>query len=143
MADFKVIEEGAFSDYEFEANADSLEELFAICGKATFEAMTDTSKVLAGDSIKFGIVAENLEDLMFAFLSELIYLKDTEKLFLSDFVINLRSLKGEYNLKCEAKGEHIDFDKHDLRTDVKAATYHQLAVSKHDEGYRAHVILDL
>jgi len=34
MGNFKIIEEGAFADFEFEARAESLEELFAVCGQA-------------------------------------------------------------------------------------------------------------
>jgi SHS2 domain-containing protein len=140
MGTFKIIEEGAFADFEFEAKGDSLEDLFAVCGRATFEAMTDTTKVDRKKEIQLSVSADNLDDLMFSFLSELIYLKDVEKLFFSEFVINIDE---SYNLTCKAAGEIIDNDKHDLKTDVKAVTYHKLNIKKEDDGYSAHVILDL
>ena len=140
MAEFIVIEEGASSDYEFQATAETLEELFAICGVATFNCIADVHKVKAVEKIKFGVKAENLEDLLYAFLAELIYIKDTEKLLLSKFAIDI---KEGFKLKCQAFGEHINADKHELKTDVKAVTYHQLKVEKTGNGYSAHVILDL
>lgn len=140
MAEFHVIEEGAFSDYEFQASAATLEELFAICGVATFDAITDVQKIEASAKIKFKVAAENIEDLLYAFLAELIYIKDTQKIFLSKFEIEI---KEGYALKCQAFGEYIDRNKHDFKTDVKAVTYHHLKIEKTDEGYSAHVILDL
>lgn len=133
-------EKGALADYEFEVQAESLEELFALCGKATFEAMTDTSTVEALKSVSFEVGGETLEDLLFSYLAELIYLKDVERIFLKDFVVMIGN---GYSLACTAYGEQISFDKHEIRTDVKAVTYHKLAVIKDDRGYSAHVILDV
>jgi len=140
IAGFKIIEEGAFADFEFEARAESVEELFAVCGKAVFEAMTDLSKIELKETIKFEVEGASLEDLLFAFLAELIYLKDVKKIFFREFNVEI---EGSYKLKCAAKGESIDRGKHDLRTDVKAVTYHKLKVAKNDCGFNAHVILDL
>ena len=140
MADFKIIEEGAFADFEFEASAGSLEELFAVCGQAAFEAMTDLSEVELKETVNFEVEGATLEDLLFAFLAELIYLKDVQKIFFREFNVEI---EGNYKLKCAAKGESIDRDKHDLRTDVKAVTYHKLKVVKNDYGFNARVILDL
>jgi len=140
MAEFKVIEEGASSDYEFQASAETLEELFAICGVATFDCIADVHKVEAIEKTKFDVEADTLEDLLYAFLAELIYIKDTEKLLLSKFAIEL---KEGIKLQCLAFGEHISSEKHDFKTDVKAVTYHHLKVEKTGSGYSAHVILDL
>ncbi len=140
MGIFKIIEEGAFADFEFEARAKSIEELFAVCGQATFEAMTDTAKVDLVESVQFDVSASSLEDLLFTFLAELIYLKDVQKIFFSKFEIEISD---KFDLSCKANGEYIDNKKHDLRTDVKAVTYHKLSIKKDDTGYSAHVILDL
>ena len=140
MAAFKIIEEGAFGDYEFEAEAESLENLFSVCGLATFEAMTDVSGVEIVEERYFDISAESLEELLYLFLAELIYIKDTENIFFSRFEIMITD---KFKLKCKALGECINQKKHTLKTDVKAATYHKLEVFQKDDGYGAHVILDL
>ena len=134
MGNFKIIEEGAFADFEFEARAESLEELFAICGQATFEAMTDTAKVDCIESIQFDVSALTLEDLLFTFLAELIYLKDVKKIFFAKYEI---AINNKFSLSCKAMGEYINNQKHDLKTDVKAVTYHKLIIKKNDAGYRA------
>jgi SHS2 domain-containing protein len=140
MATFKIIEEGAFGDYEFEAEAESLEKLFSVCALATFEAMTDVSGVETIEERNFDISAESLEELLYLFLAELIYIKDTENIFFSKFEIMITN---RFKLNCKAFGEHINGKKHTLKTDVKAVTYHKLEVVKKDDGYGAHVILDL
>ncbi|MCP4580237.1 MAG: archease [candidate division Zixibacteria bacterium] len=140
MGEFKVVEEGAFGDFEFEAKADTLEKLFETCGLATFEAMTDVSRVEAIVEIHFDVSAESLEELLYAFLAELIYVKDVDSVFISKYDI---SLQENYDLSCKAWGEIIDSEKHNLRTDVKAVTYHKLEIKKSNGGYSAHVILDL
>jgi len=140
MAAFRVIEEGAFGDYEFEAEAQSLEKLFDVCGLATFEAMTDVSKVESAEEMKFDVSAESLEELLYLFLAELIYIKDTENIFFCRFEVVITD---NFKLNCRALGERINDKKHALKTDVKAVTYHKLEVIKKDAGYGAHVILDL
>lgn len=50
---------------------------------------------------------------------------------------------GEWYAEGVLLGERVDPEKHELRFDVKAATYHRLAVEKRDDGYHARVIFDL
>jgi SHS2 domain-containing protein len=140
MTDFRIIEEGAFGDYEFEAEADTKEEIFGICGKALFEAVTDTAKISTTQKNEFEVFADNDIDLLYAFLAELIYIKDTENVFLAKFELTFREGSG---LTCIAYGEPIDRQRHVLKTDVKAVTYHNFVFERTAAGYRARVILDL
>jgi len=140
MGSLRIIEDGAFADFEFEAQGSNLEDLFAECGKAVFIAICDISKIEPKTSVEFEVEGETLEDLLFAFLSELIFIKDTKKLLFSDFIIEI----GEaHRLYCKAIGEPIDLVKHQPKIDVKAATYHKLKINKTDAGYSVRVILDL
>jgi len=62
-------------------------------------------------------------------------------MFFSQFDIEIsRELN---NLKCTAFGEKIDFDKHVIKTDVKAATYHDLQIRNKGGRYLVRMILDL
>lgn len=49
----------------------------------------------------------------------------------------------EGGLRIEATGEPIDPSRHDLRTEVKAVTWHDLTVETGAEGWRGEVLLDL
>jgi SHS2 domain-containing protein len=140
MCPIRIIEEGAFADFEFEATAESLPQLFSECGKAVFMAITDIALIERQMTSEFNISAESLEDLLFSFLSELIFIKDTKKLLFSDFIIEI---SGNYGLYCKAIGEPIDQLKHQPKIDVKAATYHKMKIAKTDSGYYVRVILDL
>jgi SHS2 domain-containing protein len=50
---------------------------------------------------------------------------------------------GEFFAEGVLKGEPLDADRHDLRFDVKAATYHALEVTREGGRWHARVIFDL
>jgi len=137
---FKIVEEGAFADYEFEAFAESLNSLFEICAVALFEAMADTKSVGQDRELSLDLKSDSEEELLFEFLAELIYIKDVENILFNSFNV---CIDRDMRLTCTAKGDTIDRSKHQLKTDVKAVTYHKLEVKKLNDCWQAHVILDL
>ena len=138
---FEIIEDIVSGDFAFEARGGSLEELFTSCAEACFFAMTDLNKVDATTSRAIEVEAVNLDDLLFNFLAELIYLKDTDKLFFNRFEIEID--EDMLVLNAVARGERIDYNKHEIKTDVKAVTYHGLQVRNEEGIYKVRVILDL
>lgn len=50
---------------------------------------------------------------------------------------------GEWFASGVLLGERADPSKHELRFDVKAATYHRIAVERKEDGYHGRVIFDL
>lgn len=138
---FRVVEDVSSADFIFEAAGDSLEELFRNCAAACFFAMTDLDKVEPVESSEFEIEGDNPEDLLFNFISELIFLKDTQTSFFSFFEIKFDP--NGRSLNAVVRGERIDYNKHVIKTDVKAATYHDLQIRKKDGRYQVRMILDL
>lgn len=138
---FKIIEDIVSGDFVFQASGNTLEELFASCAEACFSAMTELAGVEPIDGYRVDVEADNIDDLLFNFLAELIYLKDTEKIFLTKFDIDIDV--DNVSLKSIARGERIDYNKHQIRTDVKAVTYHDLQIKKPRDGFEVKVILDL
>lgn len=141
MPNFKFLEDIAIADTAFEAYGDTLEELFESCALATFEVMVDTKNVKPEQKKEILIKDLNLDDLLFDFVSELVYLKDTHKFFFSKFDLQINKNE-EYELIGTVWGEKIDYKKQEIRRDVKAITYHLLEVRKMDKGWKAQVILD-
>jgi len=141
MPKFKFLEDIAIADAAFEAYGNSLEELFESCALATFEVMVETKGVKQEQKEEIRIKDLNLDDLLFDFISELIYLKDARKIFFSKFDLNINKNK-EYKLSGTLWGEKIDYTKHKIGQDVKAITYHLLEVKKIEDGWKAQVILD-
>jgi SHS2 domain-containing protein len=89
------------------------------------------------------IRAENLEDLLFNWLSELVYVKDVEHLIFSEFDITIVEDKGGLLLTATLGGEEIDPRRHELGQDVKAVTYHLFEIKKVNGRYEARVVLDI
>ncbi len=136
----KFLEDVAIADVAFEASGGNLEEVFEACGDATFETIADLDTI--GDSEVYDYSAEddNAEDLLYEFLEEIVYLKDTVSLIFKKCDVKI---SGKYKLKAKFIGEKIDREKQGLNTDVKAVTMHMFSLKKENEGYRATVVLDI
>ena len=142
IAPFKFLEKIAIADAAFEAYGKTLEELFVNCAKATFEAMVDSKTVTPNYTEKIQLENKTLEDLLFDWLSELVYLKDYKAILFKDFSVKIIK-NANYKLVAEVKGEAINQQKHLLRADVKAVTYHMLEVKKYKGIWKARIILDI
>lgn len=83
--------------------------------------------------------ASDLEDLMVDWLAEWLYRFSAERMLFSRFEI----IRHNGHIVAQAWGEKADPDRHQLDTEVKAITYHQLKVEQRDGGWLAEVIVDL
>lgn len=127
------------ADVLFEAEGKTLEELFMACALATEETQVKLAGVEQKESRKIIIEKEDIEMLLFEFLQDIIFYKDSEELLFSKFNIKINGNK----LECEAWGEKINPKKHDLNVDVKAVTLHQFEVKQENGVWKARVILDI
>lgn len=141
MWKYRFLEDVAIADVAFVAQGKNLEELFTNCALATSEVMVDASILLAQEKREIEIENEKVDELLVDWLSELIFLKDRDRMFFGNFKINI-SKNSKYKLKASAFGEKIDTKKHKLRSDIKAVTYHLLEVTK-KKNWKARVILDV
>ncbi len=141
MGRYQFLENIAIADAAFQAEADSLEELLQVCAQATFEVMADTKTVEHKHREDVQVTAENPEELLFAWLAELIYLKDLKSMLFSKFDVEVHKKNG-YGLEACVWGEPADQEKHKVRVDVKAVTYHLLEVKRTSGKWTARVILD-
>ncbi len=139
---YRYLEELSSADAAFEATGRTLEELFSDAAIATFEVMADTNTVKQLLTREIKLENESVDGLLIDWLSELVFLKDTETILFSVFDVNIRK-NDVYILKAAAKGEKIDREKHSLRSDVKAVTYHMFEVTKTGDNWTARVVLDI
>ena len=128
------------ADVAFAAYGHDAKEMFINSALALFEVMTDTSKIKPKEKRTVVVEGHDMKALMFSWLSELIFLSSSENMMFSKFDLEI----DEENLKINAKcyGESINMKKHELRTEVKAATYHKMEIEKNGQ-WRAQVILDV
>ena len=127
------------ADVAFISYGRSLNELFSNAALAMFEVIANTEKVKPKERKKVKVKGNDLQSLMFNWLNELIIFVDAENLLFSKFDVKINEKK--FELQAECKGEKIN-PKHELRTEVKAATYHKMKVEK-GKTWKAQVILDI
>ena len=140
MKSHKFLEDVVIADVAFEAEGSDLNEVFEACGDATFETIADLETI--GDSETHVYTAENknTEDLLYEFLEEIVYLKDTESLIFKRCEVKI---SGSFRIEVKFFGEKINRKKQSLNTDVKAVTMHMFSLKKENEGYKATVVLDV
>jgi SHS2 domain-containing protein len=120
--------------------APDLETLFARAATGMFTILTDINSVRETQQVEIRLQAGDLEELMVKWLSELNFrLQDEGVLFRS---FNVREVSPT-RLLAEASGEQVDPDRHELYTEIKAVTYHELEVEKKDNNWQAKVIFDI
>lgn len=139
---YRYLENIATADAAFEVMGRTLEELFRDAAIATFEVMVDTKSVEPRITREIELKDEVVDNLFFDWLSELVYLKDSDTLIFSKFDVDIKK-NDFYELKATVSGETINQEKHILRSDVKAVTYHMFEVKRTEKNWTARVILDI
>ncbi|MBD1832012.1 archease [Cyanobacteria bacterium FACHB-472] len=141
---YEFLEDVATADIAFHAWGKDLEELFIAAGDATMNVMIDNLDAIAlTETRTFSLENDELDMLLFNFLQEFIYYKDSELLLLRAQQVEISEKDGVHQLSTVTKGEKLDSDRHQQRVDVKAVTLHQFQLEKTDDGWTAMVILDI
>ncbi|MCE5215126.1 MAG: archease [Methanobacterium sp.] len=130
------------ADVGFRAHGKTIDEAFQNAALAMFEVITDTSIIKAAILKEIEVESEDPVALLYDWLSELLFIHDSENMIFSDFEVTITQKTHElYSLKAKAWGETFNFDKHESKDDVKAVTFHLMKVKKNKE-YHVQVILD-
>ena len=142
MEEFVFLDDIATADVAIESRGDTPEELFSASARATFEVMVDTGDVQPEIKKVMHLENSEIDGLLFDWLAEIIYLKDSEAMVFSKFEIKIKKDK-DYYLDAEIYGEEINQSRHELRCDVKAITFHLFEVYEKDRKWIARFILDI
>lgn len=129
------------ADAGFNAYGDTLEEAFQNAALAMFEVITDTNSIKPQIKKEINIESEDEYALLYDWLSEFLFILDSEFLVFSKFVVEIKK-DGQYTLNASVWGEEFDPKKHESRAEVKAITYHLMDIKK-EKGYMAQVIVDI
>ena len=125
------------ADVAIRAYGSTLDELFANAAEGMFSLIADLDSVKAVGEIEVRLDAEDIPTLLLRWLSELLYIHETQRLLFSSFEVRVvgTSLQGR------ARGEAIDKKRHELKLVIKAVTRHGLTVDP-EKGI-AEVIFDI
>ena len=135
---YEVFEHTA--DLGLRVRADRLETLFAEAGKALFSTIVaNLEEVRLVQEQAIELESDQVDFLLFDWLSELLYQFETQGMLFAEFEVTLD--QGRLVAKC--RGERADPERHDLDHEVKAITYHDLRVEETADGWLAEVIVDI
>ena len=139
---FKFLDKVSIADTAFEATGKSLEEFFVACALATTRTMINPKTLEKKIKKELVLGGEKIDILLYDFLSELVFLKDSERLLFKEFKIKIEKNK-KYKLRATCYGDKINPDKQELGTDVKAITMHEFKVEETKAGFKTKITLDL
>lgn len=144
-ATFRFLEDIALADSAFEARGGTPSELFRAAAQAVIETMVAPKTVAPKLAKPISRHDRNLDDLLFDWLADIVYLKDAEGLVFRDVTCTVEKDRatGDWQLNGTLTGELIDPARHELRADVKAITKHRYAVRQEPEAWIATVVMDI
>jgi SHS2 domain-containing protein len=114
------------ADVMIRAYGSTVEECFENAAYGMMDQIIDASSVEPRTEEAFSVEASLLEDLLYNFLSEVLFIFDAKRLALSEFKVTI----GGERLECTARGERFDREKHAPKQEIKAVTYHMMQVSE-------------
>lgn len=141
---YEYIDDVAVADVQFRAWGSDLTEVFVSAADATMNVMIhDLDTIEPREQRAFNLHNDALDMLLFDFLQELIFYKDSEQLLLRVPKVNIEERQGTFFLKAKAVGEQLDPARHGQGVDVKAVTLHRFALEKNEQGWTNLTILDI
>jgi len=121
----------------------TIEEAFENGAKAMFSVMVNLEGVELKEEIHVGVTAEDLDLLFIEWLNELLAQRDISEMIFSEFTAQISDKNGEITLSGTAQGELLNSEKHEIRTEVKAATYFGLKSGKEKGLHYFQCVLDI
>lgn len=142
---FRFLEDIALADSAFEARGDTPSELFRAAAQAVIETMVAPETVTPTLTKPISRHDRSLENLLFDWLADIVYLKDAEGLVFRDAActVDKDGASGDWQMNAVLTGEPIDPARHDLRADIKAITKHQYTVRQESGAWIATVVMDI
>ena len=128
------------ADLGIRAWGDNFSDVLEEAARALFSVIVELDTVSPNKKLRIELAANSGEELFLAWLKELLFIFDTQHVFLSEFkIIDLNPT----SLTAEVRGEAINNAKHALGREVKAITQHQFKLVSGPSRYLAEVILDI
>jgi protein archease len=120
------------------------EEALSQGAQAMLAAMANTEHVQESTSLAQCCRAPDIASLFVEWLNELLYQREVNDiLFASAHVVCLEHDNREWILKGIATGEPLDLNKHEIYTEIKAATYFGLAYRCEAGHYVIQCVVDV
>lgn len=142
MQKYKFLEDVALADIAYEAYGKDINEVFENAALAIFDLSADIKTVDAKQKIEFELENGKLDNLLYDFLSEILFLKDSKYMVFKKVKATIKEGKPN-KLKAVIEGDTINPQKQHLENDIKAVTMHMFELNKVKDGYRARIVVDI
>ena len=127
MRPFEIVNHTA--DISIKAYGKDLKALFENAALGMFNILADLEGITASTELEIKAEAPGAEELLVEWLDELLYSFYTKHIIFCEF--NITGLT-DTNLTAKVKGRFIGENRNRLKTEIKAATRHNLQIKKKD-----------
>jgi SHS2 domain-containing protein len=139
---YEVLETIAVADCAIDVHGETVNDLFETAARALAETMVDPATLASTVERRVTLTAPSMDLLLFDWLSELIFLKDSEQLVFPRARVRVED-DDVWRLTARLTGGPIDPPRTTLRADPKAVTFHQFSVGPEGDGWCARVVIDI
>jgi SHS2 domain-containing protein len=128
------------ADMGIKVTGPTLEDLFENAGQSLMEIMIKKRPAGKTSLFSLSVSGEDLPDLMVRWLGEILYLFEGDSKIVMDIDIDVLA-----ETRIDATLHTVPFNPklHEVVTEIKAVTYHQIEVARRKDGWQATVIFDL
>ena len=141
MKRFEYLEEEATADLAVRSNGTTLEEAFVNMALGMENAMTSLEQVEPKVEKEFKVDGRDLGELLYNFLEEFLFMKDTENLVFSKVTVEFSDDRTKLKARCW--GESFDPTRHEPKIDVKAVTYSLMEIQKERNHWSIRTVFDI
>ena len=140
---FHFLENIALADIGFEAEGESVEDVFRGATQAVLETMATPSTVSGGWERTIERSDPDPSALLFDWLSEVVYWKDAAGVVFREAPLTLTQEGDVWSLRARLIGEPVDQQTQELHADVKGVTKHLYELKQTDGRWKVRVVLDV
>ena len=140
---FRFLEEIALADIAFEAEGESVEEVFRGATQALLECMANPATVSGGWERAIGRSDVDPSALLFDWLSEVVYWKDAAGVVFQEAPLTLTQEGDVWLLRARLVGAQVDQQTQELHADVKGVTKHLYELKQTGACWKVRVVLDV
>jgi SHS2 domain-containing protein len=140
---FRFLEEIALADIAFEAEGESVEEVFRGATQALLESMANPTTVSGGWERAIELSDVDPSALLFDWLSEVVYWKDAAGVVFREAPLILRREGDVWLLRARLIGAPVDQQAQELHADVKGVTKHLYEPKPTGGCWKVRVVLDV
>jgi SHS2 domain-containing protein len=128
------------ADYGIHVFGADPKELFANAAFALSDLLTRVDMLKGSDTAELQVTGDDWSDLMVNWLRELLYFWSGKELLVK--TVHVLSVS-ESKVAANVEFDPFDPNRHEIKAEIKAVTYHQIQVTGSSKGWEAKVIFDI